>query len=294
MFGNIVVGVDGSPTGHDAVALAAALAEPGSVLTLVHVYGGVPTPGHLMTPTFLTAAKEHSDQLLEEERAAAGVAAELLSFRAPSVGRGLHAAAEERSADLLVVGSHSRGLIGRVLVGDDTSASLNGAPCAIAVAPRGYVARSGGFMRIGVAYDFSPESHAALQTARELAERNGAKLRAMHVVALPTWSYVAMMPANWGDILEEDRKEAEEKIGGLEQVAVSAVYGLPVEELASFGDRVDLLVVGSRNYGPVRRLVLGSTSGGLARHARCALLVLPRAIAGAARHESVGESVAAA
>jgi nucleotide-binding universal stress UspA family protein len=35
-------------------------------------------------------------------------------------------------------------------------------------------------------------------------------------------------------------------------------------------------VVGSRGYGPVKRLVLGSTSAYLQRHARCPLLVLPR------------------
>ena len=55
-----------------------------------------------------------------------------------------------------------------------------------------------------------------------------------------------------------------------------AVYGLAGEELAAFGDEMDLLVVGSRNYGPVRRLVVGSTADYLERHARCSLLVLPR------------------
>jgi len=55
-----------------------------------------------------------------------------------------------------------------------------------------------------------------------------------------------------------------------------AVYGLAGEELAAFGDQVDILVVGSRGYGPVKRLVLGSTSDYLERHARCSLLVLPR------------------
>ena len=49
------------------------------------------------------------------------------------------------------------------------------------------------------------------------------------------------------------------------------------EELAAFGDDVDILVVGSRSYGPVRRLMLGSTSEYLERHARCSLVVLPRA-----------------
>jgi hypothetical protein len=51
-------------------------------------------------------------------------------------------------------------------------------------------------------------------------------------------------------------------------------------------------VVGSRSYGPVRRLVIGSTSDYLERHARCALLVLPRAAEGEPAGES--ESVQAA
>ena len=294
MFRNVLIGVDGSPTGRDAVALAVALAEPDARLTLVHVYGGALTPGRTAGAALAAGARAESERLLENERELSGVRAELLSFCASSVGRGLHTVAEECHADLLVVGSNSRGLAGRVLVGDDTRASLNGASCAVAVAPHGYVARGGGFLRIGVGYDFSPESQAALAAARELAARDGAKLTALHVVAMPAWAYIAVMPANWGEILEQDRREAEEKISAHEEVETIAVYGLPVEELASFGDRVDLLVVGSRNSGPVRRLVLGSTSGGLARHGRCALLVLPRAVAGDARHEAVGASVTAA
>ena len=280
MFGNIVVGVDGSPTGQDAIALAAALAQPDATVTLAHVYGGVPTPGRHADPAFQTAARTDAEHLLEGARALAGVQAQLITASASSVGRGLHTLAEEHGADLLVVGSHSRGLAGRVLVGDDTRAALNGAPCAVAVAPRGYIARTGGFLRIGVGYDFSGESHAALAAARELAQRYGATLSALYVVSLPTYGYVAPMPGNWGEIIEEDRAAAEKRVRELEGVEAAAVYGLASEELAAFGDRVDLLVVGSRNYGPLRRLVMGSTSNSLARHARCALLVLPRAAAG--------------
>jgi nucleotide-binding universal stress UspA family protein len=283
MFANVIVGVDGSPTGRDAVKLALALADEGAKITLAHVYGGVPTPGRsVATPGDRAGAT--AALLLEAERAATGVNAELVGFCASSVGRGLHTLAEQCQADLLVVGSHSRGLAGRVLVGDDTRASLNGAPCAIAVAPRGFVARSGGFLRIGVGYDFSQECRAALHVARELAGRDGAKLSALYVVSMPTWGYIAPMPSNWGELVEDDRKAAEQRLATLEHVDGRAVYGLPGEELAAFGDRVDVLVVGSRNYGPLRRLVLGSTSHGLARHARCALLVTPRAVASPAPH----------
>jgi nucleotide-binding universal stress UspA family protein len=70
--------------------------------------------------------------------------------------------------------------------------------------------------------------------------------------------------------------EAKQHMEELKNVRGEARLGVPGEELAEFGERVDLLVVGSRAYGPLRRLMLGSTSQYLAAHARCPLLVLPR------------------
>jgi nucleotide-binding universal stress UspA family protein len=280
MFRKVFVGVDGKPAGRDAIALARMLGEPGARLTLARVYGDAFTPGRHAGVEVEAEARADSERLLATERETAGIDADLISVCAPSVGRGLHALAETHAADLLVVGSHSRGLVGRVLVGNDTRASLNGASCAVAVAPRGYAAVApAGFATVGVGYDFSDESEAALAVARALAARDHARISALHVVSLPTWGYMAPMPGNWGEILEEDRKAAEERIGAIDGVEATAVYGLPGEELAAFGGRVDLLVVGSRSYGPMRRLILGSTSSGLARHARCPLLVLPRTAA---------------
>ena len=93
--------------------------------------------------------------------------------------RGLHRQAEEQHADLLVVGSCSRGAFGRAMIGDDTRAALNGAPCAVAIASRGYAARAGNpIARIGVAYNGSPESKAALAMARELAAPTSASIDA--------------------------------------------------------------------------------------------------------------------
>ena len=79
-----------------------------------------------------------------------------------------------------------------------------------------------------------------------------------------------------GENIQPLIEEAEIRMKELGGVEGHAVYGLAGEELAAFGDQVDILVVGSRGYGPVKRLVLGSTSDFLQRHARCSLLVLPR------------------
>jgi nucleotide-binding universal stress UspA family protein len=71
-------------------------------------------------------------------------------------------------------------------------------------------------------------------------------------------------------------QKANGRLKELPDVEGRAVYGLTGEELAAFGQEVDILIIGSRSYGPVRRLMLGSTSDYLERHARCSLLVLPR------------------
>ena len=82
--------------------------------------------------------------------------------------------------------------------------------------------------------------------------------------------------------------EAKGRMQELSDVEGHAAYGLAGEELAAFSDKVDILVVGSRGYGPVKRLVLGSTSDYLQRHARCSLLVLTRATSSGEDSLSVG------
>ena len=58
-----------------------------------------------------------------------------------------------------------------------------------------------------------------------------------------------------------------------------AVVGDALERLVALSQRVDLVVVGSRGWGPVRRILLGSTSARLVREAACPVLVLPRGAA---------------
>jgi hypothetical protein len=115
---------------------------------------------------------------LAAERSAASIDAELISLAQTPVGRGLHLLAEHRGADLLVVGSSRHGVLGRVLMGDDARASLNGTPSAVAVAPLGYAHAANRINTIGVGLDASDESKLALRAAREQAARHGAAVHA--------------------------------------------------------------------------------------------------------------------
>jgi nucleotide-binding universal stress UspA family protein len=72
-------------------------------------------------------------------------------------------------------------------------------------------------------------------------------------------------------------EDARGRIAALGDVEPRAVYGQPAEELALYSASLDLLIVGSRGYGPIGRLIHGSTSQQLAHSARCPLLVLTRA-----------------
>jgi nucleotide-binding universal stress UspA family protein len=280
MFKNVLVGVDGRPSGRDAIALASSLADPAGSLTLAHVHSGELRPSHAITPGLVRAEREASQKLLERERAAADVSALLISIIAMSPGRGLHLQAEEQNADLLVVGSCGQSSFGRAMLGNDTRAALNGAPCAVAIAARGYADHPSPIARVGVAYNESPESKTALAAARKLAAQSNATLHALEVVAITTYAYTGIVAPAIGESIEEMLKEADDRLRELPGVDGRAVYGLAGGELAAFGDEVDILVVGSRGYGPVRRLVLGSTSDYLERHARCSLVVLPRAATG--------------
>lgn len=279
MFQNVLVGIDGRPNGRDAIALSRRLLADGGRLTLAHVHPGALHPLHAAAPGVIREEAAASDKLLQDEREAAGVEAELVSVVGDSPGAALHVQAEEQGADLIVVGSSSRGPLGRVFQGDDTRQALNGAPCAVAIATAGYSEGPKPFASVGVAYNGTPEARAALEVAKQVALRTHAVVKALEVVTIPTYAYTGVLAPSIGEGLDLLLNEARKLVGQLPGVEGRAVYGLPGEELASFGDEVDLLVVGSRSYGPLRRLVEGGTSQYLQRHARCSLLILPRSAA---------------
>lgn len=276
MFNDVLVGVDTRSGGHDALALARQLVAPDGKLTLGHVDdGGAAIFERNLTFGYDAAGHEATTGLLEEERRSAGPEVALLRVSATSTGEGLHRLTEAHGADLLVVGSCGRGRLGRAMLGDDTRDSLNGASCAVAVAPVGYAGMERKLSVIGVAYDGKPDSKAALAVARELAARTDAAIQVCQVVSPPSHAY-SPFGIGWTENIEFTLTGAQDRLEELAGVDGRVVYGVTGEELANFSRDVDLLVVGSRGYGPVARLIHGSTSNYLLGHARCILLVLPR------------------
>lgn len=292
MFEQMVVGIDGSATGRDALALARELAGPQSQLVLANVYIAGTWPARGNAGAFTTGQRDQAHEVLEKARAEAGIEAKLATVASHYVGRGLHELAEDVGADVIVVGSSRKGLTGRVWHGNDMRGALNGAPSAVAVAPGGYADRPHALSEVGVGYDGSPESKRALDIARELAAHHGARLSAFEAVPVNAAYAEGRHPT--AETIDGLVQAALERLRQLDGVEPHAAYGEAGEELALYGASVDLLVVGSRGYGPVGRIIHGSTSHHLAGAARCPLLVVPRPETAPPRETAATETETAA
>jgi nucleotide-binding universal stress UspA family protein len=283
----IVIGFDGSEHGRDALALGRALASTLSTrLVVVVAY----TPEHWLWAPGTAEPLDDSrlEAILDEARSllAGFDDLEVRALPWPSAAGALHAEAERLTAQLIVVGSSHRGTIGRMLLGTVTEEVLDAAPCAVAVAPTGLAARELHLSRIGVGFDDGPCSREALAVAVELARRAGAEVRlvwAAHLAAraLPL-AAVSYMDA---DYFAELRAGVEAQLAAAaapvrEQVPVRSeiLPGATVDALVGESEGMDLLILGSRGYGPIRRVLLGSISRHVVNRARCPVLIVPRGV----------------
>lgn len=287
MFEKGMIGIDDHDGGRDAIALARQLVGTDGELELAYIHQGYPIAGRGSNAEFERAERDRAHSVLARAAEESGIP-KTVSVGSPSVGRGLHELAESEDADLLVVGSTRRGLLGRVTLGDDTSHALNGAPCAVAIAPAGYAQRAHQLADFGVAFNASEESHHAVAVARDIAAETGGELSALYAVGIPAYMF-APGPLMTEAALEAYMEEAAQAIADLGDVEPHVVYGDPVDELTAYSGSVDLLIIGSRDYGPVGRLMHGSTSHRLARKARCPLLILTRAARGALGPQATGD-----
>ncbi len=275
----LLVGFDGSDGGRDALELARTLGEPAEAAALVVTvipYGPLPIEFEALESD---AATEAEPLFAEARERLQGLAVETRGFGGGSPAGVMTEIAESEPIDLLVVGSPHRGAVGRALIGSVAESLLHGAPCAAAVAPRGYADdRHEPFRRIAVAYDGTPESKAALRRAEAIAAQTGAALRILTVMAPPVAvpgivGYVPMDPPEPDKVLNEAIHSVDRKLGAEGR----RLDGPPAKMLAeACEDGVDLLVVGSRRYGPVMRALLGSVSTQLIHQAPCPVLVEPR------------------
>lgn len=261
----ILIGVDATARSEDAVALARRLARLGA--------------GDVVLAT-VTADRDEGHATVRRMRGLlAGIEPERVRTAivpGRSAARGLHDLALAEDAALIVVGSTHTGRLGRARPGATGERLLLGAPCAVAIAPHGYRTRLDGVLtRVGVAYDGSPEAMAAFGAAHAIARATAARLQALTVIPLEVYGTYASGHAEIDAALRESLARAVEDVPDADGVVLD---GRPWAALAAYSEQLDLLLVGSRGYGPVRAVITGGTSGPLLHHAHCPVVVLPRGV----------------
>jgi nucleotide-binding universal stress UspA family protein len=285
--GPVIVGVDGSERSVEALALADVLGPALGrrvVIAYVHPFGQLSSlfsEGEYerlvreVAETTFDQIRQHLPSVPERRM-------QLVAESSPAAG--LHALAEREGAALIVVGSSHRSRIGRILIGGTGEGLLSGASAPVAVAPAGYAAAGRELQVVGCGFDGSPESHRALAWAAQLARAASARLRVLSVYQriLPASLAVgsALPVASINDVLRRQcENELAEAVSGLDanlDATETLLDGDPQTELARESGQLDLLVVGSRGYGPLRAVLLGSVSNGLVRAAESPLVVVPR------------------
>lgn len=274
MAGLIIVGVDGSANGREALRFALAEAAlRGARLGVVHSWSIPPltTTGIGMIPAYGILRDELAGaaaETLETELARAAQGAPRVELERHVVQGDAAGALVERAegADLLVVGSRGHGTVASTVLGSVSRACLHHAPCPVAVVN---VAHHAEHARIVVGVDSSPGAERALDWAFAEARLRSAAVHAVCAYEEPFALGAAGLSSpevvvELRNALTEDAEAVVERARGSAPpdvvVTGEAVHGPAGTVLVDAAEGADLLVVGSRGRGGFKSLLLGSVS----------------------------------
>jgi nucleotide-binding universal stress UspA family protein len=277
----VIVGIKPSERTSDALALARGLAEPSARLILVCAYPLDPVVTGDGGGRYARALLAEAEATLARVCDSASI--ETVAIADPHPSRALARVSRERCAALVVVGSSHTRRLQRVVPGSTGERLLAHSPCPVAIAPYGYNERAQRIALVTCAYDATPDARRALALAARFAQRLQTRLLVMRVIEAPD-AIEATLATEPGaaaalrrireQAAAETRRAVAELEGSFDAEAI-VVRGDVLEELRRATADTDLLVVGSRGYGPLRGVLSGSLSGRLIREAGCPLLLAP-------------------
>jgi nucleotide-binding universal stress UspA family protein len=310
----IVVGISPEERGRAAVHLAAILARSAGDDDLI-LGAVVPRPWPPSPARVDAEYRAHFERAAEEalQQASAQLPADIAStalvHHARSAPAGLLEVADQNDASVIVVGSSSAGVVGRVALGSVSSRLMHSSHIPVALPPRGYrckpVAR---VARVTAAYGGPDGGDDLVLAAAGVAASVGATLRiaSFAVRAHPPYtSGVGTEPERsiidqWAQEIEAAGRATLDKVGRLPAVppAVEAAigYGESWEEAlddVEWHDG-DVLVVGSSSMGPIARVFLGSRASKIVRNSPVPAVVVSRGTAADLADQAVGAETARA
>ena len=286
----VLLATDGSKDAQAAVAFLKALPLRSESTLRLQIVVTLPSFALDVLPTreFERSAREASQTVLDEARAVLagrGFAIET-DVAAGDPKAEIVRIAEEWRADLLVLGARGLSGIARFLLGSVSLAVAHHVRCPVLVV-KGRPRKLGSVL---VAMDGSEDSFRAVRFLQSLPLPRQTKVRLLSVVE--PLRYPASAPSALRGQLARMIKELEsERRGQLEKVLEQAAgqfddkitrvtrstpSGDPASVITASAASydADLIVVGARGHGGMTRLLLGSVSEKVLRHARCPVLIV--------------------
>jgi len=206
-----------------------------------------------------------------------------------SIPTGLTDLAAAQQADLVVVGSSSAGLLGRVALGSVTDRLVHTAVVPVALAPRGYPLSVDPVRRLTAAYGSQADVVGLIATCAELAKKWSVRLRIASFTVRPTTMFSGSIEPSAEDLAVEQwsRRTFDEIAKQLNDVRAS--IAIPdVEVVIGTGhhwreavetiawETGDILLLGSGAAGPAAQVFLGSAASKILRHAPVPVMIVPR------------------
>jgi nucleotide-binding universal stress UspA family protein len=187
--------------------------------------------------------------------------------------------ADTHDIDLIVMGTHGRHGVDRILLGSVAEKVVRLTDCPVLTVRQGVEthAQSGLADKILVPFDFSEHSYGALRVARELALAYDAHIDLLHVVqevVLPNIYGVEPMPIAIPDVEKravEALEEVARKALGELPFATHVRLGHPAFDIVKFAETCnsDMIVIATHGLTGVRRLLMGSVTEKIVRMAPC-------------------------
>jgi len=206
-----------------------------------------------------------------------------------SVPRGLMELVDEHDAGLVVVGSSSSGLLGRVALGSVTERLVHTAEVPVAIAPRGYPPNFLPIQRLTAAYGGAADAVGLIQTAAVLAKQWSVRLRIASFTVRPVTAFRGTIERSAEDLVVQQwaRKTADAVVRQLDEarakIAIPDVdvvvgagndWGEAVTDVA--WETGDMLLLGSGAAGPLAQVFLGSAASRILRHVPVPVMIVPR------------------
>ncbi len=289
----VVVGYRAGNVGLSALHLAVRAARTlGTSLAVATI---VPQPW--LTPSLARVDAEYeqwADQLAgDSAKEAARVLHELadgievtyLHRAHRSVTGGLIEIVEELRGDILVLGSVASGGRGQVVIGTTAEWLLHASPVPVAISPREYASSARGLTRLTCAYSATADWIDVVRQCSEIAERCGLPMRVLTFAVRGKTMYPPEVGLDVEDeVLAAWASQARQILQSLktdgvvgEGVALEVVTGSSWTEVLHKTDWQDgeILALGTRPRGDIRRVFLGSRSAKIMRESPVPVLVLP-------------------